>query len=69
MRIPNHDGEYQTKDGKIVVVVTRKYVQIEMQRPQNVHIIDEDDTQPTQNKPSGLRNARKVIDDINNLLW
>jgi len=59
MRIPNVDGEYATKDGKVKVTVSRKSIELDFERGSTVHIIDE---QPPKGQPSDkMDNMVKVI--------
>ena len=75
--IPNVDGEYQTKDGKLKVTVTRSNIEIEVEvaSGSKVHIID-DDGEPTQpGKKQGtslgkkLKGAAETVDGLNALMW
>ena len=76
--IPNVDGEYQTKDGKLKVTVTRSNIEIEVDvaSGSKVHIIEDEDEQPTQpGKKQGtslgkkLKGAAETVDGLNALMW
>ena len=41
MKIPNVDGQYETKDGKVKVTVSRRFIELDIGRGSGVHIIDE----------------------------
>jgi hypothetical protein len=60
MRIPNIDGTYQTKDKRVIVVVTRKNIEIELKESDSdVHIIDEDS--PKRGGKGGKPDALDVV--------
>jgi hypothetical protein len=60
MRIPNIDGTYQTKDKRVIVVVTRKEIEIELkENSSDVHIIDDD--APKRGGKGGKPDALDVV--------
>ena len=69
MKIPNMDGDYKTKDGSILVTVTRGSIQIDVVKPKEKQyiIIDEDDRgggSPRRNiGSSDMRRKLSVIGD------
>jgi len=76
MRIPNVDGNYQTRDGSVKVVVTRKDISIELRQRKEpkVHYIDDEppragtgsvaDSNPQFEKISkGVQQGIKFIND------
>ena len=60
MKIPNIDGTYQTKDKRVIVIVTRKTIEIELKESDSdVHIIDEDS--PKRGGKGGKPDALDVV--------
>ena len=41
MKIPNVDGQYETKNGRVKVTVSRRFIELDIGRGSSVHIIDE----------------------------
>jgi hypothetical protein len=62
MQIPNVDGNYKTKDGSIIVTVTRSIISIDVVKPKEKEytIIDEDDHSSTSHKVGG-RDIKKTL--------
>ena len=78
MKIPNVDGVYQTRTGSIVIIVTRKGIEVELKKleaPVINYIEDgqnyyENPYAPTRSppKPDGMKKVKKTIQNINDIL-
>jgi hypothetical protein len=72
MQIPNVDGNYKTKDGKLTVVVNRRTITIESEKQPEYTIID-DENQPPRKRggnatTSPLRKMGKGFTDLSYML-
>ena len=68
MKIPNIDGTYQTKDGKTVIIVTRKEIEFTIAPSQKVHIIDDDQSGPKQAGPDRMERVTTAMNKSIKLL-
>ena len=75
MKIPNVDGNYSTKDGRVKIKVTRKDIEFEISGGSGVHIIDDDtpreirrSSQSSSSKEDSLRKIGKGLNNLNFIL-
>ena len=69
-KIPNLDGEYESRDGRIHIIVNRKEITFEISSPEpsKVHIIEDEDERPRQKKKSDTKDRmEKIADGINGI--
>ena len=73
MQIPNVDGNYKTKDGKLTVIVNRRTITIESEKQPEYTIIDEEKQLPPRKRggsptDSPLRKMGKGFTDLSYML-
>lgn len=73
MNLPNVDGNYKTRDGNVVVTVTRSIITVEVVKPKEKEytVIDEDRQPPRKRGGTGespLRKMGKGFTDLSYML-
>ena len=74
MQIPNVDGNYRTKDGSILITVTRKTIVVDVTKPkEKEYIVVDEERQPPKRKggsptDSPLRKMGKGFTDLSYML-
>jgi hypothetical protein len=74
MKVPNVDGNYKTRDGSLVVIVTRSTITVDLVKSKETEytVVDEDERQPPRRKggsgESPLRKMGKGFTDLSYML-